>query len=211
MQTKLYKKFHPIWQQKYAVPLKLKRLNVIDQLLGGRLWDENWQKGKRFLEVGCANGKDFIQFFNNSHELEITGVDNNSFELNQTNATFLKLDAQELPFEDNQFDLCVSFGVLEHIQPIEKLCRVISEISRVSKSFVVIVPSISTIFEPHTAQFFWPLRETKRKREYPCLNYFSDEAWLQFEGFREAKIKRYSYIPFFIRNSVIYKIAPTSS
>lgn len=205
MKSAFYKKYHPIWQKKYAVPLKRKRLDFIGQLMGGKLWDHSWLKGKRILEVGCATGKDFIRFFENIQDLEITGVDSGQFSLDQTNATFINLDAEKLPFADEEFDLCVTFGVLEHIQPIEKLCRVISEIDRVSKSYVMVVPCISTIFEPHTAQFFWQNRAKHRKHSYKCLNYFSDEAWLQFGGFKDAKIRRYSYIPFFIRNSIIYK------
>lgn len=205
MKSFLYKKYHPIWQAKYAIPLKRKRLEFIDQLMQGRLFNESWLDGKKFLEIGCANGKDFIQFFKSYSNLDITGVDYREFELAQNNATFHQLDAEKLPFADKQFDFCVSFGVLEHIQPIEKLCRVISEMDRVSKSYMMLVPSISTIFEPHTGQFFWQHRAKNSKNAYPCLNYFSDEAWLQFDGLKGAEVARYSYIPLFIRNSIIYK------
>jgi len=70
---------------------------------------------------------------------------------------------------------------------------------------MMLVPNISTFFEPHTTDFFWQLTSARRKKPYPYLNYYSDEAWLQFKGLKEAKIKRFSYIPFLIKNTVIYK------
>ncbi len=206
MRTFLYNKFYPVWKTKYATLLKKKRLNFINDILEGKLFDHSWLNGKKILEIGCANGKDFMQFFKNYHGLHITGIDIEDYVINQDNVTFLKVDAEKLPFEDNHFDLCVSFGVLEHIQPIEKLCSVVSEVDRVAKSYVILVPSISTFFEPHTTEFLWQLKPAGKKRPYSHLNYFSDEAWLQFQGFSKAHVKRYSYIPFFVRNTIIYKL-----
>lgn len=205
MRTSFYNKYYSFWKTKYATPLKKKRVNFINNIMGGQLFDQSWYSGKEILEIGCANGKDFIQFFNNCHSLHITGIDIEEYVYTQENVTFLKVDAENLPFADNHFDLCVSFGTLEHIQPIEKLCRVVSEIDRVSKSYAILVPSISTFFEPHTREFFWQLKTIGKKRLYSHLNYFSDEAWLQLQGFRKARVKRYSYIPFFIKNTVIFK------
>jgi len=111
---------------------------------------------------------------------------------------------ESLPFEDKSIDLTVSFGTLEHIQPIEKLCKVISEINRVSKQYIILVPSISTFFEPHTNSFFWPTRQKGKKHLATSLNYFSYEAWLQFSGFTNAKITRFYYFPGLISNTIIY-------
>ena len=55
-----------------------------------------------------------------------------------------------LSFEDNYFDCTVSIGVIEHITPIDKLNGMINEINRVSRNYIIIVPSISTFIEPHT-------------------------------------------------------------
>jgi len=38
------------------------------------------------------------------------------------------------------------------------------------------------------------------------LYYYSDEAWLQFEGFKDAKLKRFYHLPPLITNLLIYKI-----
>ncbi len=206
MRSFLIKKIYPVWKTKYSTLLKKRRLDFINKIFEEKLLDQTWLKNKNILEIGCANGKDFIQFFKDCHDVHITGVDITDYEIDQNNVTFLKLDAENLPFEDNHFDLCVSIGVFEHIQPIEKLCNLISEVERVSKSYVIIVPSISTFFEPHAGEFLWQIKPAGKKKIYSRLNYYSDEAWLQFQGFNKANIKRFSYIPFFIKNTIIYKL-----
>lgn len=206
MKHAIYRKFYPVWKNKFATNFKQKRLSFInDEILGENLFSESWLNGKRFLDIGCANGKDFIQFFSGYRGVEITGIDIVDREIKQDNCSFLKIDAENLPFEEKYFDLCFSIGVFEHIEPVEKLCKVISELDRVAKSYVVVVPSISTIMEPHTTELFWQIRDSTKKRKHSYLNYFSDEAWLQFSGFRDAKIKRYTYMPFLIKNTIIYK------
>lgn len=205
MKDIVYKKYYKIWKTKYSVYVKKKRVRFINDVMSGRLFDQAWLDGKNILEIGSAHGSDFIQFFKHPN-LKITAVDIIDYDIKQDNVTFLKADAEKLPFDDKHFDFCVSFGVLEHIQPIEKLCNVISEIDRVSKSYAMIVPCISTFFEPHTADFLWQLRSSGNKRVYSRLNYYSDEAWMQFQGFDGASVKRYSYIPFLIRNTLIYKL-----
>jgi ubiquinone/menaquinone biosynthesis C-methylase UbiE len=116
------------------------------------------------------------------------------------------MDAEDTLFKDKYFDLTVSIGVLEHIEPIEKLCKVITEIDRISKEYVVIVPNIITFLEPHTLRFFWQLRAIHSKKKYDALNFYSDETLLKFKGFSGAKITRFDYIPGLIKNTIIYKI-----
>lgn len=152
----------------------------------------NLQPGARILEIGCATGVDFMQF---AGDYEATGVD--ILDLPKVcDFNFFQLDAKALPWTDHFFDAVVSIGVLEHIQPIEHLCAVTKEIRRVGKQFCVIVPSNGTWIEPHTWSPLWQLRgqHTKPRCAYP-LNYFSDEAWLQFPGFTAARTERYWYLP----------------
>lgn len=202
----LYKKHHQVWKNKYSMGLKRKRLEFVNQrVLEGQLFNPSWLKHKKIMELGCNTGKDFLQFFALNNELALTAIDIDEYKINQENCTFLQCDAEKLPFDDQYFDFVISVGVLEHIEPIEKLCKVISELDRVSKSFAVIVPNISTIVEPHTTGLFWPLRATHKKSTHRRLNYFSDEAWMQFEGFRHASLTRFSYIFPLITNTLIYK------
>lgn len=206
MKNLAYRKCYPVWKHNLSTGLKKRRLLHINRILDGRLLDKAWLNGKRILEIGCASGADFIQFFKEYQDVDITGIDISHYDIQQSNVTFMVMDAEKTPFEDKQFDFTVSIGVLEHIQPVEKLCRVIAEIDRISKEYVVLVPSISTFLEPHTGDFFWQLRPRGRKRNYNHLNYYSDDAWLQFGGFSGAKITRFGYIPLLIENSIIYRV-----
>jgi ubiquinone/menaquinone biosynthesis C-methylase UbiE len=189
------------WKLPISEYFKKRRIKYISNILGGI---DN--KGLKILDVGCGNGRDFITYFKDRGDISFTGIDLKDRGIEQENFRFVKGDAKKLPFDDNSFDLVISIGVLEHIVPIEKLCRVISEIDRVGKRYVVVVPCISTPYEPHAEAFRWQLRGIDKKREYNTqpLIYLSDEAWLSFKGFRNAKVDRFWYIPGVKRDLVIY-------
>ncbi len=190
--------------------LRHKRARKIETLSGLDIFTPTHEHPFKILEVGCGTGRDFIRFFKNIDYVELYGKDLVNHNIKQDNFQFIQGDIEELEFPDKYFDLTVSIGVLEHIYPIEKLSRIIKEIDRVSKSYVMIVPSIDTILETHTRSFFWQLRDHNKKRPYSGLPssgliFFSDEAWLQFEGFHGAKVLR-NYLVFpVVKNSFIYK------
>ena len=163
----------------------------------------------KVLEVGCANGMDFIQFLADK-PFDIWAVDIKPFRFEQKNVHFFLADAERLPFPDQSFDLVVSVGLLEHIEPMEKLCRVIQEFERVGRHQVSVVPSISTMIEPHCCSLFFPFRLHKKmcseQRETALhLNFFTEHSWTKFKGFYGCKVKRFFYLPPFIRNTAVYK------
>jgi len=181
-----YKLLYPIYRKTgLAQRLRKTRYERIASRLGLRT-------GARVLEVGCASGIDFMQF---AGGLDATGIDIADVP-RVGDFQFHQMDARSLPWADGHFDAVVSIGVLEHIQPIDVLCQVTSEIARVGKRFCVIVPSNGTLLEPHTWSPLWQLRGQHRKPacQYE-LNYFSDEAWLQFPGFVGASTTRYWHAP----------------
>lgn len=145
-------------------------------------------KKNKILDIGCSNGKDAIQFLDDNNKFELYGVDILENQIEQDNFSFIKCNAEKIPFEDDYFDIVISIGALEYIEPMEKLSRVIKEINRAGKSYVIAIPSVSTIVEPHTMGLFWPLRlhkdmlhkDTKAKLK---LNFFSEHTWSKFEGF----------------------------
>lgn len=186
------------WDTSLSRKIKKRRAKMMEEIMG-----DIHSKEVKILDVGCANGKDFIQHYKESKNISFTGIDLKDRGLKQDNFKLILEDAQSIPFEDNYFDFVISMGLLEHIAPIEKLCKVISEIDRVGRRYCIVVPSIITPIEPHTRSIYWQLRN--RKKKYPStLNYFSDEAWLSFNGFKKANIKRYWYIPLIKRDTVIY-------
>lgn len=164
----------------------------------------------RILEVGCANGKDFIQFLQDDNRFQIWGVDIQHCHFEQDHIHFSQADAAALPFPDNSFDLVVSIGLLEHIEPMEKLCKAIYEFQRVGRHQLSVVPSISTIIEPHCLRPFFPFGlhagMCSAQKDNPLhLNFFTEHTWTKFEGFYGCNIKRFYYLPPFIKNTVIYK------
>jgi len=97
----------------------------------------NLKENQNYLEVGCGNGV-VSKHIAKKYRLNITGTDvdpemvrfaqENIYDL--SNIRFLEADATDLPFQDNDFDIVLSFGVMHHIGDWEKA---LEEISRVLK------------------------------------------------------------------------------
>ncbi|MDD5757817.1 MAG: methyltransferase domain-containing protein [Desulfobulbaceae bacterium] len=97
----------------------------------------NQHSGEQVLEIGSGIGTDLSQFAING--AIVTDVDlaaghlalaEENFRLRGLNGRFIQHDAENLPFEDNSFDVVYSNGVIHHI-PNTK--RVVEEIYRVLK------------------------------------------------------------------------------
>ncbi len=184
------------WRTGLAARLKQRRIEIMGRALG---IDFFGGPGLSICDVGCGSGKDFIRpLAGTPHRL--TGVDVVDVDLHQDNFEFIQTDAAGIPVPDGRFDLVVSFGVLEHIEPMEHLCEVVSEIRRIGKRFAVVVPCVATRLEPHVLKFGWPLQPVRERID---INYLSDQAWLKFEGFAEAKTYRFDYVPGLITNLMI--------
>lgn len=197
------------YQSGYQNAISLKRFRMIDDLMNGFISRDHAQP-VQILDIGCYIGKDFVKFLKGRADIHLYGLDIADAGLRQENFDLIIGDASQIPFPDRFFDLSLSIGVLEHIVPIEKLSRAISEINRVSKTHISIMPSNGTLIEPHMARFFWHLQDGNRhalpgSRQFDHLIYMSDESWKSFAGFKDAKTKRYWHIPLLINNLVVYK------
>lgn len=180
---------------------KRRRFSFLDEMTQNAL--TNSKQPLKVLDIGCASGKDFLSFAAEYDNIDLYGLDIKEYPMEMKNVHFIVGDAEKMDFPDKYFDITVSIGVLEHIQPIEKLARMIQEIDRVSKTFYMIMPSVSTPYEPHTHQFFWALK--KSRKFHPWLLFFDDLTWLKFTGFEQAAVKRMRYIPGLITNICVYK------
>jgi ubiquinone/menaquinone biosynthesis C-methylase UbiE len=92
-------------------------------------------KGKRVLEIGVGAATDFVNFARAGAEL--TGVDltpaaiehaRHRLDLEGLDARLLVATAEQLPFEDGEFDVVYSWGVLHHAAHPE---RTFEEVRRV--------------------------------------------------------------------------------
>jgi ubiquinone/menaquinone biosynthesis C-methylase UbiE len=96
-------------------------------------------EGKQdFLEVGCGSGA-VSNYIAKKFSLNVTGTDIDPDQIrlaeqnsgNLPNARFLEADATNLPFQDNDFDVVLSFGVMHHIS---NWLDALTEISRVLRT-----------------------------------------------------------------------------
>ena len=82
----------------------------------------NIKEKQNFLEVGCGNGA-VSKHVAQKYLLNVTGVDVDPEQIQLAqesiddilNIHFLEVDATNLPFPDNDFDVVLSFGVMHHI------------------------------------------------------------------------------------------------
>ena len=90
------------------------------------------------VELGCGNGK--LCEILVSLGLDVTGVDifDNDAVYNRNGYKFIKQDLMKspYPFENNQFDYCLSFDVMEHL-PEEYVAPALREMARISRSIII--------------------------------------------------------------------------
>lgn len=112
----------------------------------------NTFEGMSVLDVGCGpNGRSFEDFA--PKDYRIIGIDilnEKKVKMNHPYFKYLKQSAQDLRiFNDNEFNLAVSFGMMEHICDHAVLKKMYSEIDRVSQQWAIIVPWKYALVEPH--------------------------------------------------------------
>lgn len=92
----------------------------------------------KVLDIGCGVG--FVaRYLNDRYEMEVIGVDVDpeqiefarEYSKESEGLHFTVADATQLPFEDDQFDMVLSFMVIHHIGEWK---RVLEEIDRVLKA-----------------------------------------------------------------------------
>jgi ubiquinone/menaquinone biosynthesis C-methylase UbiE len=82
----------------------------------------NMKEKQNFLEVGCGSGA-VSKHVAKKYLLNVTGVDIDPEQIKLAqesmgdipNIHFLEVGATKLPFQDNDFDIVLSFGVMHHI------------------------------------------------------------------------------------------------
>lgn len=103
------------------------------------LMDYEWLQGKKVLEIAIGSGFALVGFIRQG-VTNVTGIDITDFsiksarknlDLRNMDATLLKMDAQDMQFEDNTFDYVFAWGMYMHIPDTQKA---INETYRVIKS-----------------------------------------------------------------------------
>ena len=114
----------------------------------------------KVIDIGCGvDGRSFDDYV--PEDWKITGVDihpEGRVHHRHPGFTYIRQDAQDLSrFRDQEFDLAVSIGMLEHITEESAFKRIVSEIRRVAKQYIVVVPYKYCWIEPHFGVPFFPL------------------------------------------------------
>ena len=136
--------------------LEYRRKGRVDFMLS-KITTKNKMK---IIDIGCGiDSRSFDAYI--PKDWEITGVDiipDENVHHQHPNFNYFNQDARDLSqFKDNEFDLCVSIGMLEHITDENTFKSIVSEIRRVAKQYIVIVPYKYCWIEPHYGIPFFPL------------------------------------------------------
>jgi ubiquinone/menaquinone biosynthesis C-methylase UbiE len=112
--------------------------------------------GSLIMDFGCGNGKLVKEL--NDHGYKAYGCDikpNTEEKVDQNAGTFrtIKFDPYILPFEDNSFDLIVSYTVFEHVQ---NYSEAISELARVLKPDGFCLHIFPSRYNPNETHIFVP-------------------------------------------------------
>lgn len=168
----------------------------------------------RILELGCGAGSRSVAALNRVNE--IVGVDlldPAAVAFEAPNFRYFQLDATDLrSFADGSFDVVLSFGLLEHLQPRDRLVAAIREAQRVAGRYAFIVPHRYAMIEPHFGLplfALWPdrvksalirrrrLGTQPRQREgrFQRLNWLTAAEWTTLFGDPEVRVHRHWYGP----------------
>lgn len=102
--------------------------------------------GKKVLEIGCGLGTDLIQFARHGANVAAIDLTPNSIDLVRKRFEMENLrvdarvgDAENLPFEDNGFDLVYSFGVLHHTPNTQKAVDEVYRVLRPDGKIIIML------------------------------------------------------------------------
>ncbi len=131
-----------------------------DQKPFDRLFSYEEYKGKKVLEIGCGLGTMLMNWAKNG--AECTGVDLNKTSIEQTKERF-KLhsldasisleDANELPFEDNQFDYVYSWGVLHHSPNLDVSIKELFRVLKPGGGFGIMLYNRESLYQYYTTDY----------------------------------------------------------
>lgn len=153
---------------------------------------------KNCLDVGCGNGS--LVYFLRLFGIDAYGVDlsKHAVELaGQKVKPYLRIgDVTDIPYKDNQFDLVLTFDVLEHVER-DKIKKAIEETVRVSRRYI--------FHKIYTTENIW--FNLSHKPDFSIVSFFPKKYWQKlFAGFSDSILIRPKLIlPSFIETKFLLK------
>lgn len=116
------------------------------------LFDQIGNKDISILEVGCSCGINLSRLSANGYT-NLTGIDIGTSAVKEAQKRLPKAKIIEgsilnLPFDDGEFDLVFSMGVLIHQDPSDALFKAMNEMYRCSSSYILGLEDYSNNVEP---------------------------------------------------------------
>ena len=118
--------------------------------------DQTW----RVVDIGVTSDTSpdsnfFELYYPFKNKITAIGLEDAShLERKYEGLEFIRCNAKHTPFPDQSFDLAFCSAVLEHVGSSAEQLKLISEISRISKRFVVSTPNRFFPVELHTFTLF---------------------------------------------------------
>jgi len=140
---------------------------------------------KNALDVGCGEGR-FCRMLK-QHRIDVTGVDPTLGLIEAARArdaagAYIEAAAESLPFDDNAFDLVVSYLSLIDIPDIEAAIPAMARV--LAPSFALLIANLNSF---NTACFDtgWIKDSAGRRLYYPIDNYLEERSmWTEYRGIR---------------------------